>query len=375
MEINETKRLGFGCMRLPMLGGAEGTVDLAQFSQMIDRYLAAGFGYFDTARVYLGGQSETALRECLVKRYPRDAFILTDKLSGSQFQCEADILPLFQSQLDAMGVTFFDYYLMHSQSAAVYEKFMNCNAYEVVRQLKAAGKIRHMGISFHDKAEVLEKILKEHPEIEVVQIQFNYLDVSSPSIDSMGVYEVCRRYQKPVFVMEPVKGGVLAQLPEQAQQLLQTLGTDQCPANYAIRYAASFEGVSMVLSGMSDLAQMDSNLAVMQSFQPLTEQEHQVLSRITEILKAQDMIQCTGCRYCTAGCPRRIRIPDLFSCANTKKRYGDWSSDYYYQLHTFEAGKPEDCIRCRKCERICPQHLQITELLQQVARLFRQEQA
>lgn len=363
------KKLGFGCMRLPMIGGADGTVDLDQFKKMIDLYIDAGFCYFDTARVYIQGQSETALRECLVKRYPRDAFILTDKLSGSQFQTEADIYPLFEEQLKAVGVEYFDYYLMHSQSAEVYKKFTACNAFEVVQKLKAAGKIKHIGISFHDKADVLEKILNEHPEIEIVQIQFNYLDVHSASIDSMQVYQTCRKYNKPVLVMEPVKGGVLAQLPEEAEQLLLSLGNG-CPANYAVRYAASFEGVYMVLSGMSTIEQMESNIACMKDFSPLNKAEYDALDQVYAILCRQDTIQCTGCRYCVAGCPMRIQIPDLFSCANSAKRFKDWSTEFYYELHTYDYGKPTDCIRCRKCEKICPQHLPITDLLPEVAQLF-----
>ena len=365
------KKLGFGCMRLPMIGGAEGKVDLEQFKAMIDRYMEAGFCYYDTARVYIGGQSETALRECLVKRYPRDAFLLTDKLSGSQFPNEAAIRPLFESQLESCGVEYFDYYLMHSQDAEVYKKFTACHAYEIAQELKREGKVRHVGISFHDKPAVLEQILTEHPEIEVVQIQFNYFDAESPSIESMAVYEVCRKFGKPILVMEPVKGGVLANVPETARQLFDSLGGG-CPANYAIRYAASFEGVRVVLSGMSDLAQMESNIAVMRDFIPLNEEEYRVIGQVNQILKAQDMIQCTGCRYCVAGCPGQILIPNLFSCFNTSKRFSDWSSNYYYELAVYDHGKPEDCIHCRKCERICPQHLPITELLPVVAELFRQ---
>lgn len=363
------KKLGFGCMRLPMIGGPEGQVDQAQFERMVDRYMAEGFCYFDTAHVYLGGQSETALREALVRRYPRDSFVLTDKLSGSCFQSEADIRPLFQRQLEATGVEYFDYYLMHALSAEVYQKFLSCRAFEVVRQLKAEGKIRHMGISFHDKPAVLEQILTEQPEIEVVQIQFNYLDYDNPSIESRAVYEVCRKFNKPILVMEPVKGGGLSALPEDAEQILKNLGGGSV-SSYAIRFAASFEGIFMVLSGMSDEAQMADNLSYMSSPRPLDAREMAAIDQVREILKRQNTVPCTACRYCVDGCPRHILIPDLFSCLNTKRKYRDWSSDFYYKVHTKDHGKASDCIRCRQCERACPQHLNITQLLCEVAEAF-----
>jgi hypothetical protein len=366
------KKLGFGCMRLPMVGGPEGAVDQAQFEQMVDQYLDAGFCYFDTARVYLGGNSEIALREGLVKRHPRDRFLLTDKLSGSCFQSEADIRPLFQSQLESLGTDYLDYYLMHALSAEVYEKFTACSAFAVAQELKSEGKIRHLGISFHDTPEVLEKILTEHPEIEVVQIQLNYLDYDDPSVQSGGVYQVCRKFAKPILVMEPVKGGGLASLPEEAQQLLRACG-DGSPASFAIRYAASFPGVFMVLSGMSDLAQMSDNLSYMSDFHPLTPQEQAALVKVREIIRAQNLIPCTACRYCTDGCPQRIAIPDLFACMNYQKKYQDWSSSFYYTVHTKDRGRAKDCIRCRKCEKSCPQHLPITDLLQQVSQVFDQD--
>lgn len=366
------KKLGFGCMRLPMLGGPEGTVDQAQFNQMIDRYMAAGFCYFDTAHVYLGGKSETAIREGLVKRYPREAFVLTDKLSGSCFSTEAEILPLFERQLEATGVSYFDYYLMHSMSAEVYEKFTRLHAFETAQALKAQGKIRHLGISFHDKPAVLEKILTEHPEIEAVQIQLNYLDYDDPSIESGNVYQVCRKFHKPILVMEPVKGGALAALPEQAREILDRRKGGS-PASYAIRYAASFPGVMMVLSGMSDLPQMEDNLSYMDPPQPLTAEECSALSQVHDILRAQNTIPCTGCRYCTPGCPQSILIPDLFACFNEQQTYKSWGSGHYYDTNTTGHGKASDCIGCGQCQRICPQHLNIPALLRDVAKAFESE--
>lgn len=363
------KKLGFGCMRLPLLGGADGEVDQKQFNRMIDRFMELGFNYYDTAHVYLGGKSETALREGLVNRYERDSFVLTDKLSGSCFQSEADIYTLFERQLEATGVEYFDYYLMHALSAEVYQKFLSRNAFTAVQKLKAERKICHIGISFHDKPAVLRKILTEHPEIEVVQIQFNYLDYENPSIESRAVYEVCREFDKPIFVMEPVRGGGLSDLPDEANQVFEALQGGSA-ASYAIRYAASFEGIKVVLSGMSTYGQLEDNVSYMKDFQPLNELELSAVQRVCDILKRQNEIPCTACRYCVAGCPRQILIPDLFSCLNTKRRYKDWGSDFYYKVHIKDHGKASDCIGCRQCERTCPQHLNITELLREVTDAF-----
>ncbi len=258
------KKLGFGCMRLPMMGGADGEVDKREFCRMVDTFLAEGFCYFDTAHGYLNGKSETALRECLTARYPRESYILTDKLTSFFFEKEDDILPLFEQQLEKTGVSYFDYYLLHALNGAYYEKFTRCNAFEIVKQLKEQGRVKHIGISFHDKPALLERVLDEHPEIEVVQIQFNYADYENPSIESRAVYEVCRRHQKPVIVMEPVKGGGLIQLPEEAKAVLDGVGTGSY-ASYAVRYAASFEGVFMVLSGMSNYEQLADNVSYWES--------------------------------------------------------------------------------------------------------------
>ena len=369
---DENKKLGFGCMRLPLLPGSENEVDLSAFEKMVDAYLEAGFCYFDTAKVYLAENSEKALRDALVARYPRDRYFFTDKLSGSQFATREDIRPLFARQLENTGLSYFDLYLMHSQSASVYERFMSLGAYEEVMALKKEGKLRHFGISFHDTPEVLERILSQHPEIEVVQIQLNYLDYDSPSIRSGEVYGVCEKFHKPVLVMEPVKGGVLASLPAEGERLLE--GMPGGPAGTALRYAASFPNVVMVLSGMSTPEQMEDNIRTMSDFTPLEPGDYEILSRCAEIIRKENAVPCTGCRYCVAGCPKKIRIPDLFAVYNTKRRYADWGSDFYYTVHTAAPnGSPEDCIRCRKCEKICPQHLKITELLPTVAEAFTQK--
>lgn len=360
------KNFGFGCMRLPM---KDGEVDYEEFSRMVDTFLKEGFCYFDTARGYLDGKSEIALRECLAKRYPRDRYLLTNKLTTTFFNKEEDIRPFFESQLEACGVEYFDYYLMHAQNAEFYKKYKACRAYEIAQELKAEGKVRHVGISFHDKASVLDMILTEHPEIEVVQIQFNYVDYEDAGIESRLCYEVCRKHQKPVIVMEPVKGGNLIHLPEKAGAVLEKLQGGSY-ASYAIRFAASFEGMMMVLSGMSNMEQLLDNISFMKDFQPLSEKEFKAIDKVRLIFKEQDLIPCTACQYCVAGCPKHISIPDLFACMNGKKNFQDWNAGWYYMVHTQGKGRASDCVECGKCEKACPQHLEIRRLLKEVAAEF-----
>lgn len=366
------KNFGFGCMRLPMNGDQ---VDIAETTRMVDEFLAQGFNYFDTAHGYIGGKSELALKECLTSRYPREAYSLTDKLTDSYFKTETDIRPFFESQLEACGVDYFDFYLMHAQNADNFKKFKACRAYETAFALKAEGRIRHVGLSFHDRAEVLDQILTEYPQIEVVQIQFNYLDYDDIAVQSRKCYEVCRKHGKPVLVMEPVKGGSLVNLPEEAKKVLDDLHGGS-PASYAIRFAAGFPGMMMVLSGMSNMEQMKDNLSYMRDFKPLNETELAAVNKVQEIFHKMNMIPCTACRYCVEGCPKQISIPDLFAIMNIKQLHRDWNADYYYEeVHTAPGRRASDCLKCGKCEKICPQHLPIRKLLEEVAKEFDKPEA
>lgn len=347
------KKLGFGVMRLPKIGEE---VDIPAVTTMVDAFMQAGFNYFDTARPYLQGQSEQAIKICVAQRYPRESFVLTNKLSNSCFEKEEDIRPFFQSQLVACGVEYFDFYLMHAMNAKSHEKYQATHAYDVAQQLKAEGKIRHVGFSFHDTAEVLDKILTDRPELEVVQLQLNYLDWEDPEVQSRACYEVCVKHNKPVIVMEPVRGGRLANVPEQAK----TLMTGGSPASYAIRFAAGWDNVMMVLSGMSSMEQMEDNLSYMTEFKPLTAQEQEAVRQACDLIQAQRRIPCTACEYCVEGCPSGINIPAAFACYNEKDRQG------YQAL----SAKASACVECGACEKICPQHLEIRELLKKVAKKF-----
>ena len=372
------KHLAFGMMRLPM---KDDKIDNEQVCKMVDLFLEKGFNYFDTAHGYHDGLSEIAVRECLTSRHDRSEYVLTDKLTDEYFKSEEDIRPLIDLQLETCGVEYFDFLLMHAQNAKNFEFFKQCRAYETAFDLKAEGKVRHVGLSFHDKAEVLDRILTEYPDVEIVQIQFNYLDYESVSVESRKVYEVCRKHNKPVLVMEPVRGGNLVNLPEDAQKVFDDLraetGSDCSNAGYALRFAAGFDGMEMILSGMSNMEQMEDNLKTFScndgDFAPLSDRELEAVNKVTEVFASKGAIPCTQCRYCIEEnhCPMEIRIPKLFSCYNNEVLFGKnnpWETYEFILEHG--SGRPGDCIECGMCEAVCPQHLEIRDLLKKVAEKF-----
>lgn len=355
------KNFGFGLMRLPMKGEV---VDIEQVKKMVDRFMENGFTYFDTAHPYIKGLSEPAIKEALAERYPRESFVLADKLSSSTFEKEEDIPIVFNEMLNACGVNYFDYFLMHAQSRNNYPKYCSGNAYEIGEKLKAEGKIKHLGMSFHDTAEYLEKILTEKPMVEFVQLQVNYVDFEDENIQARKCLEVCRKFGKPVIVMEPVRGGSLVALPEKAKELLESTGKS-C-AEYAIRYAASQDGVFMVLSGMSDLNQMEENLKFMKDFKPLIEEEYKVLDKVVEIINSVETIPCTSCKYCTEVCPKNIAIPNIFGVLNEIKRF----DKEHTWIPNYKERSAQNCIKCGKCEKACPQHIEIRKFLEEAIKVL-----
>ena len=364
-------RLGFGCMRLPGGGSRSGYTEMCE---MVDAFLDAGFNYFDTAHVYHGGKSEEALRECLVKRHPRESFFIADKLSTENWKREDQIDALLDRELEALGADYIDLLLMHAQNADSYEKYQRNHAYEHAKAFRDAGKARHLGISFHDGPAVLERILDEHPEIEAVQIQFNYADAENGAVQSRACYEVCERRGIPAIVMEPLKGGNLVKLPALAQAVIDAMPNPEGLSNagIALRYAASYPNNVMILSGMGTIGQMRENIAAMTDPAPLSADQMAALAKVHDVFCDLGMVECTSCRYCVDSCPRHIMIPEMFGCLNTARVFGGWNPGWYYTntLLVGDHGRARDCIGCGLCERYCPQKLPIRDLLKQVSKEF-----
>lgn len=361
-------KLGFGLMRLPRLEDGK-TIDVEQCEIMTDKFLDAGMRYFDTAYVYEG--SEEAAAKFLVNRHPRDSYYLADKLNASSWAAKSadEARRELQVSLDRTGAGYFDFYLLHALSADSLKYYDEYGIWDFAAKAKEQGLVRHVGFSFHDRPDVLDKILTEHPEVEFVQLQLNYGDWESPSVCSRENYEVAVKHGKPVVVMEPVKGGLLANPPKQVQDILRAANPDASIASWAIRFVASLENVMVVLSGMSNIAQMDDNLSYMRDFQPLNSDEHAAVERASKTLASIDQIPCTGCHYCTGGCPQQIDIPSIFSAVNKNMVYGDLAGAKrsYAMATNGDHGKASDCIHCLQCENACPQHLPITSLLEKAA--------
>ncbi len=373
MDFRPEKKLGFGLMRLPQNDPADAAdIDIEQVKKMVDLFMKKGFTYFDTALMYNGFASESAAKEVLTSRYDRSSYTLATKLHAGFFNSHEEMDKVFEGQLEKTGVEYFDYYLLHGIEAAMLPKYEEFDAFSWLLDKKTQGLVKHAGFSFHDSPELLDEILTKHPEMEFVQIQLNYLDWESQWIQSRKVLEVANRHGKPVIVMEPVKGGTLAKVPEEAEKMLAELDPEMSVPSWAVRFAASQPGVMLVLSGMSNIEQMQDNLSYMEDFKPLTEEEQEVCFRVADVINSQIAVPCTACHYCTEGCPMKICIPEYFSIYNEDMREDleekGWTINFTnYQILNEKFGKASDCIGCGQCEGVCPQHLPIIDYLKDVA--------
>lgn len=372
----EGKKLGFGLMRLPLTDANDkGSIDIEALKEMVDTFMEQGFTYFDTAWMYCAFKSENAVKEALIDRYPRDRYTLTTKLHASYLKTKEDRDRIFEEQRQKTGVDYFDYYLIHAIDQELYSIYNEMDCFNWLIEKKKQGFVKHIGFSYHDSAEFLDQVLTEHPEMEFVQLQMNYLDWESAEVQSRKCYEVASKHGKPVIVMEPVKGGTLADVPAEVRESFAAYHPDLSVPSWAIRFVASLDNVAMVLSGMSNMEQLMDNISYMKEFVPMNAEETELVHKAAEMIKDSIAIPCTGCSYCTEGCPMQIAIPDLFRVYNKSKRgeITDVEANEEYRQLTESGGKARECLACGQCQVACPQHLEIINYLKDVAKCMEKQ--
>ncbi len=366
--LENLKKLGFGLMRFPRKNGQ---IDKVELQHMIDEFLARGYKYFDTAYVYDDGGSEEMVGELLASRYPRNSFYLATKMPSKVVNTPEDMETAFNLQLSRTKAGYFDFYLLHAIGRGNIEAFNKAGAWDFLQQKKSKGLIKHVGFSFHDGPEMLEEVLTAHPEADFVQLQINYADWEDPKVRSRECYEVARKHNKPIIIMEPVKGGNLAGMGDDIRKIFTDAAPDQSVASWAVRFAASLEGVLVMLSGMSDLVQVKDNLATFDDFKPLTENEMAVIGKVQKMLSEVPTIPCTRCKYCVSDCPSEINIPGILGVLNEHALYQNGvRGKGHYKWVTNQSGKASDCVSCGQCETQCPQHINIINQLKKSAELF-----
>ena len=366
-----TPKLGFGLMRLPKEKDNPTKIDIERTKEMVDMFMKAGLTYFDTAFVYDGGESEKAAKLALVDRYPRESYTLATKLASFAATDEASAKQELLTSLERTGAGYIDYYLLHALQDGNYKKYDEWHLWDYVKEMKEKGLIKHWGFSFHSTPERLDEILTAHPDAEFVQLQINYADWNNPDVQSRACYEVARKHGKSIVVMEPIKGGTLANPPKAVRDLLTSARPDLSVASWAIRFVASLDGIITVLSGMSTEEQMADNLSYMADFKPLSEDEKKVIKQAQDILDGIDSIPCTSCHYCTDGCPMQIPIPEIFSARNKQLIWEQKEAGQAdYDKAVSNKGMASACIQCGQCEGVCTQHIDIINRLQDCAAAF-----